>query len=53
MTEQELDEMASELLAQSLAMNACRNDGRRYCCEYHQGFEDGMDALMTVMANHD
>jgi len=49
MTEDELNDYASELLTDSMLMNHCERNGRHYCCSYHEGFEDGMDMLIERM----
>lgn len=43
-----LDDVATQLLNESLALNGCDRlrGGRKYCCSYHQGFEDGMNILI-------
>jgi hypothetical protein len=39
--------VALDLLNESMRRSVCIRNGRGYCCDYHQGFEDGMDELMT------
>lgn len=51
MTEADLDMIAAHLLLESLALNNCDRRGGRYCCAYHQGFEDGMGMMIERLTH--
>ena len=46
------DELIDELLAESMERNGCeRQDRRRFCCDYHEGFEDALDEAQFRLTN--
>ena len=49
MTEAEVNALADELLGQSMVLTGCERGGRRYCCSYHEGFTDGLDAMIEAL----
>jgi len=47
------DELADEFLTESMRLSQClRRNGQRFCCEYHEGFEDALGIVQDWLANY-